>query len=118
MGLVRLQVTHEVQGFQHFIHLALALLAAAGSAEESALLDFRYLLPVALLQQSITQHWHLHCTVPRLFLDAHLLAVVAMQRVECLGVCWSMLEYVKEYVGVCWSGELKCGRDPKQQDCK
>lgn len=62
MGLVWLQVAHEVQRFEHLIHLALALLCAAGSAEEGVLLVVSYLLPVALLQQSIAQHWYLQCT--------------------------------------------------------
>lgn len=62
LGLVWLQVAHEVQRLQHLIHLPLALLCAAGSAEEGVLLVISYLLPVALLQQSITQHWYLQCT--------------------------------------------------------
>ena len=62
LGLVRLQVAHEVQRLEHLIHLLLALLCAAGFAEEGVLLVIRYLPPVALLQQSIAQHWHLQNT--------------------------------------------------------
>ena len=62
LGLVQLQVAHEVQRLQHLIHLPLALLCAAGSAEESVLLVISYLLPVALLQQGIAQHRYLQCT--------------------------------------------------------
>ena len=62
--LVWLQVAHEVQCLQHLIHLPLALLCAAGSAEEGVLLVISYLLPVALLQQSIAQHRYLHSHCP------------------------------------------------------
>ena len=62
LGLVWLQVAHEVQRLEHLIHLLLALLCAAGFAEKGVLLVIRYLLPVALLQQSIAQHWHLQNT--------------------------------------------------------
>ena len=60
LGLVLLEVAHEVQGLQHVIYLALALLGAAAAAEVGAPLLLSYLLPVTLLQQRIPQHWHLH----------------------------------------------------------
>ena len=60
LGLVRLQIAHEVQSFQHLVHLALAALAAGCLAEATLALLVSNLLPVALLQQGLTQSGHLH----------------------------------------------------------
>ena len=52
LRLIRLQIAHEVQRFQHLIYLALALLRCCRPPEESLLLSICYLLPVAALQQA------------------------------------------------------------------
>ena len=62
MWLVGLQVAHEVQGLQHIVHLPLALLRTRCWAEKGLALPVCYLLPVALLQQSISHYRHLQWT--------------------------------------------------------
>ena len=52
LRLIRLQIAHEVQRFQHLVYLALALLCCCSPSEEALLLGICYLLPVAALQQA------------------------------------------------------------------
>ena len=52
LRLIRLEIAHEVQRFQHLIYLALALLCCCSPPKESLLLGICYLLPVAALQQA------------------------------------------------------------------
>ena len=60
LGLIWLQVAHEVQGLQHVLQLTFALLGRGSRSKEGAALCIGNLPPVTALQQGSADQRHLH----------------------------------------------------------